>query len=47
MMDFKTGQIPSKKQIEAGFAPQLTLTGAILAEAGLKDHPAVEPEELT
>lgn len=47
VMDFKTGQIPSKKQIKAGFAPQLTLTGAILAEAGLKDHPAVEPEELT
>ncbi|HEV2081295.1 MAG TPA: double-strand break repair protein AddB [Brevundimonas sp.] len=47
VMDFKTGGIPSKKQIEAGFSPQLTLTGAILAEAGFADAPAVEPEELT
>ncbi|WP_125256177.1 double-strand break repair protein AddB [Brevundimonas fluminis] len=47
VMDFKTGGIPSKKQIEAGFSPQLTLTGAILAEAGFADAPAVDPEELT
>lgn len=47
VMDFKTGQIPSKKQIEAGYAPQLTLTGAILAEEGLKDRGPIEPEELT
>ncbi|MBU2117695.1 MAG: PD-(D/E)XK nuclease family protein [Alphaproteobacteria bacterium] len=47
VMDFKTGQIPSKKQIEANFAPQLSLTGAILAEAGLKDRGPIEPEELT
>jgi ATP-dependent helicase/nuclease subunit B len=47
VMDFKTGQIPSKKQIEAGYAPQLTLTGAILAETGLTDRAPIEPEELT
>ena len=47
MLDFKTGAIPSGKQVKSGFAPQLTLTGAILAEAGLADVGPVEPEELT
>jgi ATP-dependent helicase/nuclease subunit B len=47
VMDFKTGAIPTPKQIATGFAPQLTLTGAILSEAGLRDGPAIDPEELT
>ena len=47
ILDFKTGAAPSAKQVKAGFAPQLTLTGAILAEAGLKDRGPVPPEELT
>lgn len=47
VLDFKTGQIPTAKQMKSGFAPQLTLTGAILAEAGLADRGPVEPEELT
>jgi ATP-dependent helicase/nuclease subunit B len=47
VMDFKTGAIPTLKQIATGFAPQLTLTGAILAEVGLTDGPAIDPEELT
>ena len=47
VLDFKTGGIPSPKQVRTGFSPQLTLTGAILAEAGLKDSGPVEPEELT
>jgi ATP-dependent helicase/nuclease subunit B len=47
ILDFKTGVAPSAKQVKAGFAPQLTLTGAILAEAGLKGSGPVEPEELT
>lgn len=47
ILDFKTGAAPSAKQVKTGFAPQLTLTGAILAEAGLKDSGPVEPEELT
>ena len=34
VLDFKTGQPPSAKQVRAGFAPQLTLTGAILAAGG-------------
>src|SRR5690606_19524672 len=47
VLDFKTGQVPTAKQMKSGFAPQLTLTGAILAEAGLADRGPVEPEELT
>jgi RecB family exonuclease len=48
VMDFKTGQVPSAKQIKAGFAPQLTLTGAILAAGGFKEtNGPVPPEELT
>ncbi|HZW15685.1 MAG TPA: double-strand break repair protein AddB [Brevundimonas sp.] len=47
VLDFKTGQIPSPKQVRSGFSPQLTLTGAILAEAGLADTGPVQPEELT
>ncbi|GAA0870775.1 double-strand break repair protein AddB [Brevundimonas basaltis] len=47
VLDFKTGQIPSPKQVKTGFSPQLTLTGAILAGAGLSDIGPVQPEELT
>jgi ATP-dependent helicase/nuclease subunit B len=34
VLDFKTGMPPSQKQIETGFAPQLTLTAAILKAGG-------------
>ena len=47
VLDFKTGLPPSTKQVRTGFAPQLTLTGAILAEAGFATSGPVEPEELT
>jgi len=47
ILDFKTGSVPTAKQVKTGFAPQLTLTGAILAEAGLSDTGPVEPEDLT
>jgi ATP-dependent helicase/nuclease subunit B len=36
VLDFKTGQSPSRKMVEAGFSPQLTLTGAILAAGGFE-----------
>ncbi|MCS6626250.1 double-strand break repair protein AddB [Roseibacterium beibuensis] len=47
VLDFKTGSIPSPKQVKSGFSPQLTLTGAILAHEGLSDTGPVPPEELT
>jgi ATP-dependent helicase/nuclease subunit B len=46
VLDFKTGQAPTKKQIETGFSPQLTLTGAILAEGGFIDAGPTEPVSL-
>lgn len=47
VIDFKTGQTPSPKQVAQGFAPQLTLTAAILADGGFAPHaPAVEAGEL-
>ena len=45
VMDFKTGQTPSQKQVVQGFAPQLTLTAAILAEGGFP-APLTEANEL-
>ena len=48
VLDFKTGAAPSSKQVKAGFAPQLTLTAAILADGGFVDtRGPVTPEELT
>ena len=46
VLDFKTGQAPSKKQMQAGLAPQLTLTGAILAQGGFRDAGAAAAGEL-
>jgi ATP-dependent helicase/nuclease subunit B len=34
VLDFKTGAAPSKKQVDTGFSPQLTLTAAIIARGG-------------
>lgn len=47
VLDFKTGAIPTAKQVRNGFSPQLTLTGAILAEAGLSGVGPIKAEELT
>jgi ATP-dependent helicase/nuclease subunit B len=32
LVDYKTGSLPTKKEIEAGYAPQLPLEGAILRD---------------
>jgi ATP-dependent helicase/nuclease subunit B len=40
IIDYKTGSVPSKKQVESGLAPQLTLQAAILARGGFQDVPA-------
>jgi len=45
VIDFKTGSTPSQKQVIQGFAPQLTLTAAILAEGGFS-APPTEASEL-
>ncbi|MGA9659264.1 MAG: PD-(D/E)XK nuclease family protein [Asticcacaulis sp.] len=34
ILDFKTGNIPSAKQVKQGFNPQLTLTAAIVSRGG-------------
>jgi ATP-dependent helicase/nuclease subunit B len=47
ILDYKTGKAPSKKVVEAGFSPQLTLTAAILMAGGFKDAPATPPGDLT
>jgi ATP-dependent helicase/nuclease subunit B len=44
IIDFKTGQPPSPKQVFAGFAPQLTLEAAML-DAGAFKGPAPQPAD--
>ena len=46
VIDFKTGSTPSAKQVAQGFAPQLTLTAAILAAGGFPGAPATPASEL-
>jgi ATP-dependent helicase/nuclease subunit B len=47
VLDYKTGRAPSKKMVETGFSPQLTLTAAILARGGFEKVGRVTPGELT
>lgn len=46
ILDYKTGSPPSPDQVEKGFSPQLTLSGAILAGGGFPDLGPLKPEEL-
>ncbi|MEQ8404513.1 MAG: double-strand break repair protein AddB [Oceanicaulis sp.] len=46
VIDFKTGGAPSKKEVAAGFAPQLPLTAAMAARGGFEDCPSHEPGDL-
>ncbi len=46
VLDFKTGPEPSRKMVEAGFSPQLTLTAAILARGGFADLGSRLPGDL-
>ena len=40
IVDYKTGQPPTGKQVRMGLSPQLTLEAAILREGGFKNIPA-------
>lgn len=46
VLDFKTGAAPSQAQVVQGFAPQLTLTAAILAAGGFPAPPTEATELL-
>jgi ATP-dependent helicase/nuclease subunit B len=46
ILDFKTGQAPSARQVESGLSPQLTLTAAILAAGGFPDIGPMTPGDL-
>ncbi len=47
ILDYKTGKAPTKKVVEAGFSPQLTLTAAILAHGGFPSLGRPLPGDLT
>ena len=43
ILDYKTGQPPTGKQVRMGLSPQLTLEAAILREGGFEDIAAARP----
>ncbi|MGD0143448.1 MAG: double-strand break repair protein AddB [Rhizomicrobium sp.] len=46
IVDYKTGEPPTKKQVRILLAPQLPLEGAILAEGGFQEIGKLAPSEL-
>ena len=47
ILDYKTGAVPTRPQVESGLSPQLTLQAAILARGGFRDIGARETRELS
>jgi ATP-dependent helicase/nuclease subunit B len=39
ILDYKTGSVPTERQVRIGLSPQLTLEGAMLREGAFKDVP--------
>jgi len=46
ILDYKTGQVPTEKQVQTGVSPQLTLEAAILRRGGFVDLPQGSVAEL-
>jgi len=46
LIDYKTGAAPTKKEVAAGYSPQLPLEAAIARAGGFTDIPAAEISEL-
>jgi ATP-dependent helicase/nuclease subunit B len=44
IIDYKSGTPPGTKEVEVGFAPQLTLEAAMLRQGGFKNLPPLEVE---
>ena len=45
LIDYKSGSTPGAREVEVGFAPQLTLEAAMLQRGGFPGLPALEPAE--
>jgi ATP-dependent helicase/nuclease subunit B len=46
VLDYKTGSVPTDKQVKAGTQPQLTLEAALAARGAFDGIPALKPGEL-
>ena len=46
VLDFKTGHVPSPKEVATGFSPQLSLTAAIIAAGGFQAVGRAAPGDL-